>query len=107
MTLSQDKRSRLSFAEKVYKTTARVPMGKVATYAAIAYAIGHPFASRAVGNALNKNPYKGVPCHRVVRADGSVGGYAYGTNKKISRLAGEGVEIKNGIINLKQFANKS
>src|SRR3989338_7752981 len=82
------------FNEKVYALTRRIPRGKVATYAAIAAALGRPGAARAVGNALNKNPdMRLTPCHRIVRSDGSVGGYASGTNKKIARLRGEGIII--------------
>ena len=107
-----------SFAEKVYLATQQIPAGKVATYAQIAHAIGRPRASRAVGNALNKNPNpypdlalrsftrrrdasKLVPCHRVVRSDGSLGGFASGAKKKQVLLAKEGVVVKGGKIDLK------
>jgi len=98
-----------NFDEKVLLACARIPRGKVTTYAALAKAIGKPRAARAVGNALNKNPfpYVGkrsalygsslrVPCHRVVRSDGSVGGYAFGAKKKIKLLRAEGVEVSAG-----------
>jgi O-6-methylguanine DNA methyltransferase len=69
-----------------------IPAGRVATYADIAAAIGNPRAARAVGNVLNRNPNAPqVPCHRVVRGDGSIGGYAFGPNKKIALLQKEGV----------------
>jgi O-6-methylguanine DNA methyltransferase len=84
------------FAEAVWEATKKIPRGKVATYALIARAIKNPKAARAVGNALNKNPYAPiVPCHRVVRSDGSVGGFASGSKKKIALLTKEGVAIKN------------
>ena len=86
------------FEKKVYSACAKIPKGKVSTYAQIARAIGKPGGARAVGNALNKNPYPkdNVPCHRVVRSDGSVGGYAHGTKAKIAILKKEGVKIENG-----------
>ncbi len=74
---------------------SKIPKGRVSTYKEVAELTGRPMAFRAVGNALNGNPDpKTVPCHRVVKSDGSVGGYKYGTNKKISLLKKEGVRIK-------------
>lgn len=80
----------------------------MATYAQIAKALGSPKSARAVGNALNKNPFPGerVPCHRVVRSDGTVGGFMSGTGKKIALLRREGVEMKNGKIDLSVFGVK-
>jgi O-6-methylguanine DNA methyltransferase len=61
----------------------------------LAQAIGHPRAARAVGNVLNKNPFAPeVPCHRVVRSDGRVGGYAWGEICKVKLLKQEGIIIK-------------
>jgi len=58
---------------------------------------GHPRAWRVVGNALNKNPNLGlIPCHRVIRSDGGIGGYKTGKQTKISLLEKEGIIIKNG-----------
>jgi methylated-DNA-protein-cysteine methyltransferase related protein len=93
------------FLRSVHAYTARIPRGKVATYGQIAQAIGRPGASRAVGNALNKNrDTKGVPCHRVIRSDGRVGGYAFnGTDAKAKLLKKEGIEIKNGRIDVGRF----
>jgi O-6-methylguanine DNA methyltransferase len=68
----------------------------VATYGQIARAIGRPGGSRAVGNALNRNRSSKIPCHRVVRSDGSVGGFALGTKAKIRLLEKEGVRIRSG-----------
>jgi len=59
-----------------------------------------------VGNALNKNRNKKVPCHRVVKSDGNVGGFACGKMKKIRLLKTEGVEIKLGKIFLKKYLFK-
>ena len=86
----------MSFNEKVWAMTARVPAGKVTTYAAIARALGTT-GYRAVGNALNKNPYApGVPCHRVVGSDGRLTGFAGGLAKKERLLKDEGVAVTRG-----------
>ena len=84
----------MSFNQKVWALTARVPKGKVTTYAAIARALGTQ-AFRAVGNAMNKNPYApDVPCHRVVGSDGSLTGFAGGLEKKKQMLETEGVSMR-------------
>jgi len=84
------------FANQLYALLKKVPKGKVTTYGALAKAAGRPRASRAVGNALNANPFAPqVPCHRVVRSNGEVGGFAGGTDKKIRILKDEGVAVKN------------
>jgi len=71
---------------------AKIPKGKTLSYKEVARLAGSPGAFRAVGNILNKNPYpkSKVPCHRVVRSDGSVGGYAFGTGRKRAILLYEG-----------------
>ena len=85
-----------AFARKVYSQVKKIPKGKVASYAWVAKKIGCPGAVRAVGNALNKNPYApAVPCHRVIRSDRKIGGFARGEDKKIELLKKEGVVIKN------------
>lgn len=81
------------FGKKVFLEVRKIPAGNVSTYALVAQAIGQPSACRAVGNALNKNCKPGVPCHRVVRSDGTIGGFARGTEKKIEMLRGEGIRI--------------
>jgi methylated-DNA-[protein]-cysteine S-methyltransferase len=87
----------ISFQEKVYKVVSRIPKGKVMTYKAVAKAAGSPRAFRAVGSALNKNPNPLiVPCHRVIKSNGEIGGYRGGKNKKISLLKREGVKIRSG-----------
>ena len=86
-----------SFSDLVYAKTKLIPRGCVTTYGQIAQAIGKPKASRAVGNALNCNPYAPiVPCHRVVRADGKIGGFAQGAKAKAGLLAKEGVKVRDG-----------
>ncbi|TSC73572.1 MAG: methylated-DNA-[protein]-cysteine S-methyltransferase [Parcubacteria group bacterium Gr01-1014_48] len=67
----------------------------MATYGGVAHAIGMPGAARAVGNALHHNPFREVPCHRVVRSDGTIGGFARGISAKVKLLKEEGV-ICNG-----------
>ena len=85
----------ISFFEKCYSLLRKVPKGKVTTYKELAQAL-HTRAYRAVGNAMNKNPYAPhVPCHRVVASDGKLGGYAFGLKKKIEMLRKEGVNVKN------------
>ncbi len=79
-----------AFQEKVYNIVRKIAKGKVLTYKKVAKLIGQPLAYRAVGNALNKNPFKDVPCHRVIRSDGRIGGYAKGTGQKIKILKKEG-----------------
>jgi len=87
------------FADLVYETLRKVPKGKVTTYSALARAIGKPRAARAVGNALNKNPYAPeVPCHRVVLSSGKVGKFAHGTKQKMKLLEAEGITIEKGIV---------
>ena len=80
----------LSFKEKVYKIVKQIPRGSVLSYKEVARKAGSPKAYRAVGNILNKNYDKKIPCHRVVRLDGSPGGYNRGTKKKINLLKKEG-----------------
>ncbi len=91
------------FEEKVYSVCRRIPKGKVSSYKAIARALKTK-AYRAVGQALNKNPYAPkVPCHRVINSDGRLGGFASGIKNKIKMLIAEGVEIKNKRIEKKYF----
>jgi methylated-DNA-[protein]-cysteine S-methyltransferase len=86
----------MSFNQRAWALLSRIPMGRVTTYAELARALGSPKACRAVGNAMNKNPYApGVPCHRVVGSNGSLTGYAHGVEKKRAMLIAEGVEIAN------------
>ena len=79
-----------SFQKKVYSMVKKIPRGKVLTYKQIAEKIGSPKAYRAVGNALNKNRSRGVPCHRVIRSDGTTGEYNSGPDKKVKILKKEG-----------------
>lgn len=77
-----------------YSLVKQVPKGQVSTYGEIARALGDIRAARAVGKMLHHNMYAPiVPCHRVVMSDGSIGGFATGTEKKIAILKEEGVEV--------------
>jgi methylated-DNA-[protein]-cysteine S-methyltransferase len=76
------------FAERVLARTAAIPFGRISTYSEVAADIGHLRAARAVGNALGSNPIPVVvPCHRVVRSGGGLGGYTGGTHRKELLLA--------------------
>ncbi len=76
------------FTRKVLRHTARIPYGSVASYADVALGIGTPRGYRAVGNALGSNPIPVVvPCHRVVRTGGAIGGYGGGLPRKRWLLA--------------------
>src|ERR1700722_20108043 len=89
--------SGMSFNQKVWALTSRIPAGRVTTSGEAARARGAPNAARAVGNALNRNPYApGVPCHRVVGSDGSLTGFAGGLPKKRRLLEEEGVAFNGG-----------
>ena len=85
-----------SFSEKCYALLKKVPRGKVTTYGALAQALRSK-GYRAVGNAMHRNPYAPkIPCHRVVRSDGTLGGYAGGVKVKEAMLKREGLPIRNG-----------
>lgn len=72
-----------AFARKVLRRTARIPYGSVASYGDVAFEVGTPRGARAVGNALGSNPIPViVPCHRVVRTGGAIGGYGGGLQRK-------------------------
>ena len=84
---------------KVYTKLLQVPEGKVTTYGDLAKAVGLENGQRVIGTIMKKNPFPViVPCHRVVKSDGKIGGYAYGERVKSKMLANEGIKIKNGKI---------
>ena len=91
-------RNMTKFEKDVLVATFEIPQGKVSTYKRIVKGIGRPKAYRAVGNALNKNKSKSVSCHRVVKSNGEVGGFARGSREKIKMLKKEGIDIKKGKI---------
>ena len=84
------------FQLKVWAYLSKIPRGSVKTYAQVAKAIEKPLAVRAVANAIGKNPYPPkIPCHRVIRSDGSLGGYSGkgGLKTKKLLLKKEGVTL--------------
>ena len=84
------------FQVKIWVFLKKIPKGTVKTYSEVAKAIGKPLAVRAVANAIAKNPYPiQIPCHRVIRSDGSLGGYSGegGVKKKKNLLKKEGVIV--------------
>lgn len=103
-----------SFYEKIYYALRKVPKGNVTTYKILAEVLGTK-AYRAVGNAMNKNPYgilncngkEMVPCHRVVDSNGHLHGFAHGLKKKAELLRKEGIEIEdNKVVDFKKVLYK-
>jgi len=89
----------LTLGTKVYRQLLRVPEGKVTTYGDLAKAVGLDNGQRVIGMIMKKNPFPViVPCHRVVKSDGKIGGYVYGERVKSHMLLKEGIKIKNGKI---------
>ena len=85
-----------SFELKVWNYLKKIPKGKIKTYKQVAIAINHPKSARAVANACAKNPYAPkIPCHRVIKSDGSPGGYSCrgGIRQKLRLLKSEKVSI--------------
>ncbi len=79
-----------TFKDAVYKVVAKIPKGKFMTYKEVAIKIGKPTASRAVGTVLSKNFDPKIPCHRVIRTDGNMGGYNRGgVSAKLKLLKAE------------------
>ena len=80
----------MDFKEKVYKVVSNIPKGEVLTYKQVAGLVGSPRAYRAVGTVLSKNYNPNVPCHRVIKSDGSMGQYNRGVDNKKRLLKNEG-----------------
>ena len=86
----------MNFNDRCYELISNIPIGRVSTYKEIAMTLNTK-AYRAVGNAMSKNPNPiTTPCHRIIKSDGTIGGYIFGKNKKIRLLQQEGIIIKNG-----------
>ncbi len=86
-SVAVDLASAPAFQARVLEEAARIPFGEVRSYAELARGIGHPRAARAVGNALGANPVPViVPCHRIIRGDGTWGHYAFGAAMKTQLL---------------------
>ena len=86
------------FQIKVWEELSKIPFGETRTYKEVAEAIGHPKSSRAVANACAKNPFPiEIPCHRVIRSDGGLGGYSGlgGVTKKKQLLINEKTQSSN------------
>ena len=82
------------FQMRVYAAALEIPRGRTRSYKWVAQRIKNPGAYRAVGSALNKNPYPvAIPCHRVIKSDGSVGGFSRGKRAKMRLLCLEGIDI--------------
>ncbi len=79
-----------TFKESVFEVVKKIPKGRVLTYKEVAEQAGSPRAYRVVGNILNTNYDPQIPCHRVVKADGTLGGYNRGRTKKEKILQEEG-----------------
>lgn len=79
----------ISFKEKVFSVVRRIPKGKTLTYKEVARKAGSPRAYRAVGNIISTNYDPKIPCHRVIRSDGGMGGYNRGIAMKIKLLREE------------------
>ena len=84
---------RMSFTDRVYAVVQKIPRGSVVTYQDVARRAGNSKAYRAVGNILSKNFNPAILCHRVVRSDGTAGGYNRGNAAKIEKLRIEGVQL--------------
>ncbi|RKY14405.1 MAG: cysteine methyltransferase [Planctomycetota bacterium] len=101
---SLDLRGVGAFRQMVYEKLRSVGWGKVTTYGDLARAVGSPKAARAVGQALAHNPIiLLVPCHRVVSADGSLGGFTAGVDMKRRLLEAEGVEVVRYRVPLRRY----
>lgn len=83
----------MKFSDNVYMVVMSIPKGQTMTYKQVAEAAGNAKAFRAVGNILNKNYDPTIPCHRVIRSDGKLGGYNRGTDRKRQILAKEKTSV--------------
>ena len=81
---------KMSFSQKVLSIVKKIPKGKVLTYKQVAKLAASPKAFRAVGSVLSKNYDPDIPCHRVIRSDGQLGGYNRGQKAKKKKLEKEG-----------------
>lgn len=92
--------------KRIYEAVKKIPKGRVATYGKVAEMAGNPRMSRAVGNALHKNPDPDhIPCYRVVNSKGELAGaFAFG-GEEVQRklLEADGIEVVNGKVDLKKY----
>ncbi|PIU42633.1 MAG: hypothetical protein CO034_02425 [Parcubacteria group bacterium CG_4_9_14_0_2_um_filter_35_11] len=83
-----------TFTKRVYDIVKKIPKGRAVTYKEVAQTAGSPRAWRAVGNILKKNKNPILPCYRVIRSNGKIGGYKWGKKKKMNLLKKEGLKLK-------------
>ncbi len=89
----------MNLSEYTYYLVRQIPKGRVSTYGAVAKALGDKKYARAVGTYMHNNPDADtMPCFKIVKSDGSLGGFGLGINDKIRRLKNDGVAVKNGRI---------
>jgi len=95
--LAEEKNKSLTqFQRRVYRAVLAIPRGETRSYKWVAKKTLSPKSFRAVGSALGKNPYPGiVPCHRVIKEDGSPGGFYHGPKAKIKLLEAEGLDMRS------------
>ena len=92
--------------KRIYEAVKKIPRGCVATYGQVAEMAGNKKMSRAVGNALHKNPDpEGIPCYRVVNSKGELSGeFAFGgAGAQEKLLLADGIEVENGVVNLQKY----
>ncbi len=97
------------FEQRVFSLAKKIPKGRVSAYKILAEKLGGKSrkAYRAVGNALNKNHYKNVPCHRVVKSNGNIGGFNKGAKIKALLLKREGIKVKHGkVVNFSKMLHR-
>lgn len=93
---NDNRRDSALFRDRVLKVVAHIPKGKTMSYKKVAARAGNPGAYRAVGNVMSRNSDSKIPCHRVIRSDGKVGGYSgsyAGSREKRKRLLAEGARV--------------
>ena len=89
----------MNVTEYSYYLVRQIPAGRVSTYGAVAKALGNKSYARAVGKYMNKNPDADtMPCFKIVKSNGSLGGFGLGIDDKIRRLNKDGIMVKNGRI---------
>ena len=95
----------MNIAEYSYYLVKQIPVGRVSTYGAVANALGNKNYARAIGKYMNKNPdADSMPCFKIVKSDGSLGGFGLGIKDKIRRLNNDGIMVKNGkIVNFQKI----
>lgn len=94
----------MNVVEYTYQLVRQIPHGKVSTYGAVAKALGNKGYARAVGKYMNKNPNADtMPCFKIVKSDGTLGGFGLGIKDKIRRLNEDGIDVKdNKIVNFEK-----